>query len=65
MTFSKNGIAIAVIGIEMLLSAVGVEFEAGSVAKMVEGLVVLVSFLLMVWNQRDRVDVKNFFLKLR
>lgn len=65
MTFSKNGIAIAVIGLEFVLKALGVEFEAGSAEKVVEGAVVLVSFLLMVWNQLDRVDVKNFFLKLR
>lgn len=62
---SKNGIAIAVIGLEFVLKALGVEFEAGSAEKFVEGAVVVVSFLLMVWNQLGRADVKNFFLKLK
>ena len=62
---SKNGVAIAIWGVELLLSALGIEFEAGSVAKVVEAVVVFISFLLMVWNQLDRTDVKNFFLKLK
>lgn len=60
---SKNGVALAVLIIEALLSSLGVEFEAGSVSKVVEGVVILISLLLMVWNQLNRDDVKWFVLK--
>lgn len=60
---SKNGIALAVLVIEALLSSIGVEFDPGSVAKVVEGFVVLAALLLAIWNQVDRADVSWFVLK--
>jgi hypothetical protein len=63
MTFSKNGVALAVLGLEFILTSIGVEFEAGSVARVVEGSVVVGSFLLMVWNQITRKDSKFFIFK--
>jgi hypothetical protein len=63
MTYSKNGIAIVVIGLEFLLTSIGIEFDEGSVARFVEGVVMIASFLLLVWNQIDRKNVKNFIFK--
>ncbi len=60
---SKNGIALAVLILEAVLSAMGVEFEVGSVEKVVEGVVVLVALALAIRNQMDRVDVRGFFFK--
>lgn len=63
MTFSKNGIALTVLAVESILSSLGVEFETGSVEHTIEAVVVLVSFLLMVWNQVDRTDTFGFLFK--
>lgn len=63
MTFSKNGVALAVLGLEFILSSLGFEFDPGSVSKAVEATVVLTSFLFMVWNQLQREEVKAFFFK--
>lgn len=63
MQISKNGIAIAIIIIESLLTAVGVEFDPGTVAKAVEGAVITVSILLLTWNQITRPEVDNFLFK--
>jgi hypothetical protein len=60
---SKNGLALIVLVAEALLSSLGVEFEAGTVAKAVEGVVIVISLGLMVWNQLSREDVKWFVLK--
>jgi hypothetical protein len=63
MTYSKNGIALAVIVIEALLTAIGVEFEAGTVERAAEGIVVTIALILAVWNQVDRTDVSAFLWK--
>lgn len=63
MQFSKNGIALTVLAVEFILSSLGVEFETGSVEHTIEAVVVLVSFLLMVWNQVDRTDTFGFLFK--
>lgn len=60
---SKNGIALAVLIVEALLTSVGIEFEPGSVGKAIEGAVVLCAFLLAIWNQLGRTDTKWFILK--
>ena len=60
---SKNGVGLTILLIELLLSSLGIEFEAGSVAKVVEGGLVVLSFLLMVWNQLTRKDVTGFLFK--
>ena len=60
---SKNGIALAVLIVEALLSAIGVEFDAGTVEKAVEGTLVAIALILAVWNQVKRVDIKYFFIK--
>ncbi len=60
---SKNGIALIVLLVEAGLSALGVEFDAGTVGKAVEGVVVAVALVLAVWNQLSRGDVKWFVLK--
>lgn len=60
---SKNGIALAILIVEAVLSSLGVEFEPGTVAKAVEGCVVTVGLLLAVWNQVSRPDVSGFFFK--
>jgi hypothetical protein len=60
---SKNGIALAVLTLEALLSALGVEFEPGTIAKAVEGVVIFGALLLAVWNQLTREDVAWFVWK--
>jgi hypothetical protein len=60
---SKNGIALAVLAVEALLSALGIEFEPGTVARAVEGILITASLLLMIWNQLMRYDIQWFFLK--
>lgn len=60
---SKNGIALVVLVLEALLSALGVEFEAGTIEKAIEGLLIVVALLLTIWNQITRPDVKAFILK--
>lgn len=63
MLVSKNGIALVVLVAEAILSAVGVEFEPGTVEKAIEGVLIAGSLILMVWNQFDREDVKHFIFK--
>ena len=63
MTFSRNGIALAVLTLEAILSALGIEFEAGSVEKVVEGVVIALSLGLAIYNQIDRTDVEWFVFK--
>lgn len=60
---SKNGIALAVLLVEAILSSIGVEFDPGSVEKAVEGTLVAVALVLAVYNQLNRPDVKWFFKK--
>lgn len=63
MTFSKNGIALAVLIIEAVLTSLGIEFEAGTVDRAVEGTMVTIALLLAIWNQIDRTDTKWFIFK--
>lgn len=63
MTFSKNGIGLAIIIIETILSALGVEFEPDTVGRAVEGIVVAVSLILLVVNQLQRTGIRWFILK--
>lgn len=63
MTFSKNGAALAVLAVEFILTSLGIEFEVGSVERVINAVVVIVAFAMMVRNQMDRIDVKGFFLK--
>lgn len=63
MTFSKNGVALAILAVEFILTSIGVEFEAGSVERVINALFVIIAFAMMVRNQMDRIDVKGFFLK--
>lgn len=60
---SKNGIAVAVIIIETILSALGVEFEPDTVGRAVEGIVVAASLILLAWNQLGRENVSMFIFK--
>lgn len=60
---SKNGIALVVLVLEALLSALGIEFEAGTLEKGIEGLLIILALLLAIWNQIARPDVKAFILK--
>lgn len=60
---SKNGVALAIIIGEAILSSLGVEFEPGSLEKIAEGVVVTIGLILAVVNQVDRSDVHNFFFK--
>lgn len=62
---SKNGIALTVLLIEALLSALGVEFDAGTVERAIEGTLIAASLILMVWNQINREDVRLFLFKNR
>jgi len=63
MTFSKNGIALAVLIIEAILTSIGVEFEAGTIEKAIEGIVVAIALLLAIWNQINRPETVAFLLK--
>ncbi len=60
---SKNGVALAVLLVEAVLSALGVEFEVGSVEKVVEGVVIAIALGMAVYNQVDRTDVSGFLWK--
>lgn len=63
MTYSKNGIGLAIIIVEFILSALGIEFEAGTVAKAVEGTLLAAALLLTIWNQISREDSVFFLFK--
>lgn len=63
MTFSKNGVALTVLIVEAILTSMGVEFDAGTVDKAVEGVVVMGALLLAIWNQVERTDTKWFLFK--
>lgn len=63
MTYSKNGIGLAIIIVEFILSALGIEFEAGTVAKAVEGTLLAAALLLTIWNQLSRSNTKWFLFK--
>jgi uncharacterized membrane protein len=63
MNLSKNGLALTVLIAEALLSALGIEFEPGTVAKGVEGFVIVLALLSAIYNQLKREDVKAFILK--
>ena len=60
---SKNGIALIVLVVEALLSALGIEFEPGTLEKGIEGTFIVLALLLAIWNQITRPDVKAFILK--
>lgn len=60
---SKNGIALIILVVEAGLSAIGVEFDPGTIEKLVEGGLILAALLLAIWNQVTRPDVKGFILK--
>ena len=60
---SKNGIALIVLVAEALLSALGIEFEPGTLEKGIEGALIVGALLLAIWNQITRPDVKAFLLK--
>jgi hypothetical protein len=60
---SKNGVAVAVFVLQGLLSSLGVEFEAGSVEKALEGVIMFMALALAVYNQVMRSDTKWFLFK--
>jgi len=60
---SKNGTALIILVLEALLSSLGIEFEPGTVAKLVEGILVASALALAIWNQINRPDVEGFILK--
>jgi len=60
---SKNGIALIILVVEAGLSAIGVEFDPGTVERAVEGVLVAGALILAIWNQYNRPDVKKFILK--
>ena len=60
---SKNGIALIVLILEAVLSALGIEFDPGTVEKGIEGILIVGALLLAIWNQLARPDVKAFILK--
>jgi uncharacterized membrane protein len=61
---SKNGIALAVLLAEALLSALGVEFDASSVERAIEGVAVFIALCLAVYHQvAVRTDTKWLIFK--
>ena len=60
---SKNGIAVIILVVEGLLSALGVEFEPDTVGRAVEGIVAAASLILLVLNQLGRENVSMFIFK--
>lgn len=62
-TISKNGAALTIIIAEAILTSIGVEFDANSLAKAVEGILYAAALVLAIWNQFDRHDVSAFFFK--
>ena len=61
--FSKNGVGVAVMLVEGLLTAFGVDFEAGSIAKWVEGTIYVGGLILMLWHQVERTDTYALIFK--
>lgn len=62
-SISTNSIGVTVVLLEAILSSFGVEFEAGTVAKAVEGIVVALSLALLLINQMRRKDIRGFFFR--
>lgn len=60
---STNGIALVVLVLEALLSSLGIEFDAGSVEKAVEGILVAGALILAVRNQLQRGDIRHFLFR--
>lgn len=60
---STNGIALVVLVLEAILSSLGIEFDAGSVEKAVEGILVAGSLILAVRNQLQRGDIHHFLFR--
>ena len=59
MMLSKNGVAVVL----FLLSTLGMTVSEAQAMDFVAGLVQVVSFILMVWNQWQRPDVDKFVFK--
>ena len=59
MTFSKNGIGLAI----LVLATAGLEVSETDLMTTVNTIGQVLSFLLMAWNQWDRPDVKNMLFK--
>ena len=59
MTLSKNGAALFVLA----LSIVGIDVAEDSVLEVIAALTTIGSFVVMIWNQANRPDVKRFFWK--
>lgn len=60
---STNSIALTVIIVKAVLTSLGIEFDAGSVEKAVEGAVYVIALLLAIKNQLTRNDIKHFFFR--
>lgn len=56
---SKNGVGLVV----LVLSFVGVQLTDVQIMDVLSAIGQVVSFALLVWNQLDRRDVKNFIFK--
>lgn len=59
MMFSKNGAAIIIAALSLL--SIDIDIETAN--EVVAALTLLISFVLMIWNQVKRWDVKYFILK--
>jgi uncharacterized membrane protein YtjA (UPF0391 family) len=52
-----TGTGLIITLIETVLSLSGIQFETGGVAAAVNGVVVFVGFVLMIWGQVRRKDL--------
>ena len=59
INISKNGAALLI----LVLSILGLEFSETEIQSFIAAIVQVVSFLLMVYNQLDRKNVKWFLFK--
>lgn len=60
MKLSKNGLGLAI----LVLATAGLEVSETDLMTTINTIGQVVSFLLMIWNQWDRQDVKAMFFKV-
>lgn len=59
VTLSKAGIGATIVTVlEFIFPLLGIDVPTGSIAGVVEATATVVGFVLLVWGQLDRTDLK-------
>ena len=61
MTYSTNGIALAIVA----LSYIGIEVTDVELAQFIGAIAQVIAFTVLVLNQASRWNVRNFFVKIK